>query len=234
MSDYQPPTCVHPSVPSGLRSELAAEALQLPGGQSSVREAPAFQRGLCHPALCRQGKKLILKKHCCCVALKSFTGCCTFLCQQVEYQCRGFLEKNRDTLYEELVEVIRVSKVIFSVSLSCAEFPHGSSSFLLLSSGFQSPLLASFFQEEEDQNSANVRGFKVRPARPGMKPANKQLRASVGDKVCTSARCSSGSRSAASKTPLVFCRHVVLPLPLSADGDAERHHAALRPLHQAQ
>ncbi|XP_075883469.1 unconventional myosin-Vc [Nelusetta ayraudi] len=74
---------------------------------------------------------------------------------KVEYQCRGFLEKNRDTLYEELVEVIRVSK---------------------------SPLLASFFQEEEDQNSANVRGFKVRPARPGMKPANKQLRASVGDK----------------------------------------------------
>lgn len=179
-------------------------------------------------------KKLILKKHCCCVALKSFTGCCTFLCQQVEYQCRGFLEKNRDTLYEELVEVIRVSKVIFSVSLSCAEFPHGSSSFLLPSSVFQSPLLASFFQEEEDRNSANVRGVKVRPARPGMKPANKQLRASVGDKVCTSARCGSGSRSAASKTPLVFCRRVVLPLPLSADGDAERHHAALRPLHQAQ
>lgn len=146
-----------------------------------------------------------LKKQRCCVAVKSFTGCCTFPCQQVEYQCRGFLEKNRDTLYEELVEVIRVSKVIFSVSLltSCAEFPHGSSSSLLPSSVFQSPLLANFFQEEDDRNSANVRGIKVRPARPGIKPANKQLRASVGEKVRTPARCSCGSRSAASKTPLV-------------------------------
>lgn len=30
---------------------------------------------------------------------------------QVEYQCKGFLEKNRDTLYEELVDIIRASKV---------------------------------------------------------------------------------------------------------------------------
>lgn len=124
------PTCVGLSVPSGFRSELAAEALQLPGGQSSVREAAAFQRGLCHPALCRQGKKILNKKKNKTknmknfVAPKSFTGCCVFLCQQVEYQCRGFLEKNRDTLYEELVEVVRVSKVTLSVSSSarCAGF----------------------------------------------------------------------------------------------------------------
>lgn len=30
---------------------------------------------------------------------------------QVEYQCKGFLEKNRDTLYEELVDIMRASKV---------------------------------------------------------------------------------------------------------------------------
>uniref|UniRef100_A0A8C7MJ17 Myosin VC n=1 Tax=Oncorhynchus kisutch TaxID=8019 RepID=A0A8C7MJ17_ONCKI len=31
---------------------------------------------------------------------------------KVEYQCRGFLEKNRDTLYEELVDTMRTSKVL--------------------------------------------------------------------------------------------------------------------------
>ncbi|XP_045893170.1 unconventional myosin-Vc isoform X2 [Micropterus dolomieu] len=67
---------------------------------------------------------------------------------KVEYQCRGFLEKNRDTLYEELVDIMRSSK--------------------------------------EEQSTVNSRGVKVRPARPGVKPANKQLRTSVGDKFCSS------------------------------------------------
>uniref|UniRef100_A0A665VYM4 Myosin VC n=1 Tax=Echeneis naucrates TaxID=173247 RepID=A0A665VYM4_ECHNA len=38
---------------------------------------------------------------------------------KVEYQCRGFLEKNRDTLYEELVEIMRVSKVFKGPVLFC-------------------------------------------------------------------------------------------------------------------
>ncbi|XP_011605937.2 unconventional myosin-Vc [Takifugu rubripes] len=74
---------------------------------------------------------------------------------KVEYQCKGFLEKNRDTLYEELVEIMRAS-----------EFP----------------FLADFFQEEEQRNTVNGRGVKVRPARPGVKPSNRQLKTSVGDK----------------------------------------------------
>ncbi|CAJ1056489.1 unconventional myosin-Vc isoform X3 [Xyrichtys novacula] len=77
---------------------------------------------------------------------------------KVEYQCKGFLEKNRDTLYEELVDIMRASKF---------------------------PFLANFFQEEE-LRAVNSKGVKVRPARPGMKSANKQLRASVGDKFCSS------------------------------------------------
>ncbi|XP_037624073.1 unconventional myosin-Vc [Sebastes umbrosus] len=77
---------------------------------------------------------------------------------KVEYQCRGFLEKNRDALYEELVDILRVSKF---------------------------PFLANFFQEEK-QSSGNSKGVKVRPARPGVKPTNKQLRTSVGDKFCSS------------------------------------------------
>lgn len=76
-----------------------------------------------------------------------------------------------------------------------------------------------------------VRGVKVRPARPGMKPANKQLRASVGDKVHESARCGCASGSAVAE--LVFvAADAVLPLTLAADGDAERHHAPLRSMHQ--
>lgn len=31
---------------------------------------------------------------------------------KVEYQCKGFLEKNRDTLYEELVNIMRNSQVL--------------------------------------------------------------------------------------------------------------------------
>uniref|UniRef100_A0A669F4F5 Myosin VC n=1 Tax=Oreochromis niloticus TaxID=8128 RepID=A0A669F4F5_ORENI len=73
---------------------------------------------------------------------------------KVEYQCRGFLEKNRDALYEELVDMMRSSKL---------------------------PFLANFFQEEE-QNAAISKSVKVKPARPSVKPANKHLRTSVGDK----------------------------------------------------
>ncbi|KAJ8340437.1 hypothetical protein SKAU_G00350700 [Synaphobranchus kaupii] len=74
---------------------------------------------------------------------------------KVEYQCRGFLEKNRDTMYEELVDIMRDSK--FSI-------------------------LASFFQEEELTTAFN-KGIKVRPARPGpLKPTNKQLKTTVGNK----------------------------------------------------
>ncbi|KAK1887275.1 Unconventional myosin-Vc [Dissostichus eleginoides] len=77
---------------------------------------------------------------------------------KVEYQCRGFLEKNRDTLYEELVDILRVSMF---------------------------PFVANFFQEEK-QKPLTTKVVKVRPARPGVKPANKQQRASVGDKFCSS------------------------------------------------
>ncbi|KAG7281019.1 hypothetical protein CRUP_016651 [Coryphaenoides rupestris] len=73
---------------------------------------------------------------------------------KVEYHSKGFLEKNRDALYEDLVEIMRASKFA---------------------------LLADFFQEEAQNNGA-AKGFKVRPARPGLKPANKELRTTVGDK----------------------------------------------------
>ncbi|XP_046890454.1 unconventional myosin-Vc [Hypomesus transpacificus] len=73
---------------------------------------------------------------------------------KVEYQCKGFLEKNRDMLYEELIDIMRTSTF---------------------------PLLASFFREDE-KSVAGMKGIKVRPARPGVKPANKQFRTTVGDK----------------------------------------------------
>ncbi|KAG7324176.1 hypothetical protein KOW79_012192 [Hemibagrus wyckioides] len=74
---------------------------------------------------------------------------------RVEYQCKGFLEKNRDTLYEELVDIMRASKF---------------------------PLLAGFFNEENQNSVHTVKGVKVKAARPGVKPTNKQLRTTVGDK----------------------------------------------------
>uniref|UniRef100_A0AAQ4NYS0 Myosin VC n=1 Tax=Gasterosteus aculeatus aculeatus TaxID=481459 RepID=A0AAQ4NYS0_GASAC len=79
---------------------------------------------------------------------------------KVEYQCTGFLEKNRDALYEELVDILRDSKVITGEYCACIN--------------------------DEKQSSVNSKGIKVRPARPGVKAANKQLRTSVGDKFCSS------------------------------------------------
>ncbi|XP_045562064.1 unconventional myosin-Vc [Salmo salar] len=77
---------------------------------------------------------------------------------KVEYQCWGFLEKNRDTLYEELVDTMRTSKF---------------------------PLLANFFLEVEPAG-LGTKGIKVRPARPGVKPANKNHRTTVGEKFSSS------------------------------------------------
>ena len=51
------------------------------------------------------------------------------LSQQVEYQCEGFLEKNRDTVYEEQINILKASQVrtrITEPNLNCND----SSAFL--------------------------------------------------------------------------------------------------------
>uniref|UniRef100_UPI00398E4D74 unconventional myosin-Vc n=1 Tax=Pristiophorus japonicus TaxID=55135 RepID=UPI00398E4D74 len=74
---------------------------------------------------------------------------------KVQYECEGFLEKNRDTLYEELINVLKKSKL---------------------------NLLADFFQDNESSTGSLNASIKVRPARPGFKPFNKQHRTTVGSK----------------------------------------------------
>ncbi|GCC19991.1 hypothetical protein chiPu_0018664 [Chiloscyllium punctatum] len=74
---------------------------------------------------------------------------------KVQYECDGFLEKNRDTLYEELINVLKKSKL---------------------------SLLADFFQENEQSTGSLKSNIKVRPARPGFKSFNKQHRTTVGSK----------------------------------------------------
>lgn len=152
----------------------------------------------------------------------------------MEYQCKGFLEKNRDTLYEELIDIMRVSKV--SACFIKANPCRISTQFNTFSPAFncyQFPLLANFFQEEE-RNSVNSRGVKVRPARPGVKPTNKQLRTSVGDKVKML------THRHRIKLTCFLCVYpfwwtlwlnVVLQLPLFTDGNAECYHPPLCALH---
>nr|XP_014351998.1 PREDICTED: unconventional myosin-Vc isoform X2 [Latimeria chalumnae] len=74
---------------------------------------------------------------------------------KVQYKCEGFLEKNRDTIYEELIEILKTSK-------------------------FQ--LLVKFFQEDEVPSSPFNSSIKIKPAWPVVKPTNKQLRKTVGNK----------------------------------------------------
>ncbi|XP_058854700.1 unconventional myosin-Vc-like isoform X2 [Acipenser ruthenus] len=73
---------------------------------------------------------------------------------KVEYRCHGFLEKNRDTMYEELIDILKASKF---------------------------DLLANFFQEEE-LTSPFSKSINFKAATPGIKPSNKQLRTTVGNK----------------------------------------------------
>ncbi|XP_026794401.1 unconventional myosin-Vb isoform X1 [Pangasianodon hypophthalmus] len=74
---------------------------------------------------------------------------------KVEYQCDGFLEKNRDTVYEEQINILKASK-------------------------FQ--LVADLFQEEKGAPSSASKTSKinVRPAKPMPKSHNRDHRKSVG------------------------------------------------------
>ncbi|KAJ7987122.1 hypothetical protein DPEC_G00335480 [Dallia pectoralis] len=78
---------------------------------------------------------------------------------KVEYQCDGFLEKNRDTVYEEQINILRASK-------------------------FQ--LVADLFQDTtKDSSSTTITSSKaakinIRPAKPPAKAPNKEHKKTVG------------------------------------------------------
>ncbi|XP_061450931.1 unconventional myosin-Vc isoform X2 [Rhineura floridana] len=74
---------------------------------------------------------------------------------KVEYKSEGFLEKNRDTVYEVLIEVLRNSK-------------------------FQ--LCANFFQDNPVPISPFSSAIKVKSAKTVIKPPNKQFRTTVSNK----------------------------------------------------
>ncbi|KAM4706857.1 unconventional myosin-Vb isoform 2-T2 [Discoglossus pictus] len=74
----------------------------------------------------------------------------------VEYQCDGFLEKNRDTVYEEQINILKASKY---------------------------QLVADLFQDEKDAVPPTPTGktkINVRSAKPAMKNPNKEHKKTVG------------------------------------------------------
>ncbi|CAJ0958656.1 unnamed protein product [Ranitomeya imitator] len=75
---------------------------------------------------------------------------------KVEYQCDGFLEKNRDTVYEEQINILKASKY---------------------------QLVADLFQDDKDPVPPTPSGkskINVRPAKPAIKNANKEHKKTVG------------------------------------------------------
>ncbi|XP_053304206.1 unconventional myosin-Vb isoform X2 [Spea bombifrons] len=75
---------------------------------------------------------------------------------QVEYQSDGFLEKNRDTVYEEQINILKASKY---------------------------QLVADLFQDDKDAVPPTPAGkskVNVRPAKPALKSANKEHKKTVG------------------------------------------------------
>ncbi|NXY81164.1 MYO5C protein, partial [Alcedo cyanopectus] len=74
---------------------------------------------------------------------------------KVEYKCEGFLEKNRDTVHEVLIEILKESKF---------------------------HLCANFFQDNPVSISPFSSTISIKSARPVLKAPNKQLRLTVGSK----------------------------------------------------
>ncbi|XP_041825966.1 unconventional myosin-Vb isoform X2 [Melanotaenia boesemani] len=72
---------------------------------------------------------------------------------RVEYQCDGFLEKNRDTVYEEQINILKASQ-------------------------FQ--LVADLFHEKDDVSSSKSSRVNVRPLKAVPKVPNKEHRKTVG------------------------------------------------------
>ncbi|XP_069819300.1 unconventional myosin-Vb [Dendropsophus ebraccatus] len=75
---------------------------------------------------------------------------------KVEYQCDGFLEKNRDTVYEEQINILKASKY---------------------------QLVADLFQDDKDPVPPTPSGkskINVRPAKPAIKNANREHKKTVG------------------------------------------------------
>ncbi|XP_061302954.1 unconventional myosin-Vc isoform X1 [Pezoporus flaviventris] len=74
---------------------------------------------------------------------------------KVEYKCEGFLEKNRDTVHEVLIDILKDSKF---------------------------HLCANFFQDSPVSISPFSSTINIKSARPVLKSPNKQLRMTVGSK----------------------------------------------------
>ncbi|XP_056289192.1 unconventional myosin-Vb [Pseudoliparis swirei] len=72
---------------------------------------------------------------------------------KVEYQCEGFLEKNRDTVYEEQINILKASQ-------------------------FQ--LVADLFHDKDDVAPQKSSRVSVRPAKPAPRGPNKEHRKTVG------------------------------------------------------
>lgn len=72
---------------------------------------------------------------------------------KVEYQCEGFLEKNRDTVYEEQINILKASEL---------------------------QLVADLFQEKEDAPLSKSTTVRVRPAKSAPKAPNREHRKTVG------------------------------------------------------
>ncbi|GCC31177.1 hypothetical protein chiPu_0009634 [Chiloscyllium punctatum] len=76
---------------------------------------------------------------------------------KVEYQCDGFLEKNRDTVHEEQINILKASKY---------------------------QLVADLFQEEKEPATSNIKTktskISIRPLKPAMKAPNKEHKKTVG------------------------------------------------------
>uniref|UniRef100_A0A4W3IQ09 Myosin VB n=1 Tax=Callorhinchus milii TaxID=7868 RepID=A0A4W3IQ09_CALMI len=76
---------------------------------------------------------------------------------KVEYQCDGFLEKNRDTVYEEQINILKASKY---------------------------QLVADLFQDGRESSGTIIGGkgnkINIRPSRPVLKIPNKEHKKTVG------------------------------------------------------
>lgn len=99
-----------------LRWELGSEGLRpAPEQQPPLSETTHVQLCLHHCAFCWYGQKTSTGNNLANGGTNPFNVCdyiAGFILHQVQYECDGFLDKNRDTVFEEPINILRASQVL--------------------------------------------------------------------------------------------------------------------------
>lgn len=151
----------------------------------------------------------------------------------MQYECDGFLDKNRDTVFEELINILKASQVLNFIRLYNFYVTRGWPDLCncVCPSVCQSELVAELFQQQG--NVPSVANGSVRSG----KRATREHKLTVGFQVSWWSLCfvdwvENSSLTLYGLHSLFLCWCLSVPSVLTdAHGHSQQHHSSLRPLH---